>query len=34
MDAAKKEDLADFGLANHIEGTPQGSSGVPAGGKS
>ena len=27
MDAAKKEDLVDFGLANHIEGTPQGSVG-------
>jgi biopolymer transport protein TolR len=27
MDAAKKEDLVDFGLANHIEGTPEGSIG-------
>jgi len=27
MDAAKKEDLVDFGLANHVEGTPQGSIG-------
>jgi biopolymer transport protein TolR len=27
MDAAKKEDLVDFGLANHIEGTPEGSVG-------
>jgi biopolymer transport protein TolR len=36
MDAAKKEDLVNFGLANHIEGTPQGSNGpaAPAGGKS
>ena len=32
MDAAKREDLTDFGLANHIEGAPQ--SGEPAGGKS
>ena len=24
MDAAKQADLTDFGLANHIEGTPQG----------
>ena len=30
MDAAKKEDLVDFGLANHIEGTPQGSVGTGA----
>jgi len=29
MDAAKKEDLVDFGLANHIEGTPEGSVGGP-----
>jgi biopolymer transport protein TolR len=28
MDAAKKEDLVDFGLANHIEGTPEGSVGT------
>jgi biopolymer transport protein ExbD len=35
MDAAKKEDLVNFGLANHVEGTPQGSNGAaPAGGKS
>lgn len=27
MDAAKKEDLVDFGLANHIEGTPEGAIG-------
>ena len=27
MDAAKKEDLVDFGLANHVEGTPEGSVG-------
>jgi biopolymer transport protein TolR len=27
MDAAKKEDLIDFGLANHVEGTPQGAIG-------
>ena len=27
MDAAKKEDLVDFGLANHVEGTPEGSTG-------
>lgn len=26
MDAAKSVDLTDFGLANHIEGTPQGAS--------
>ena len=26
MDAAKSSGLIDFGLANHIEGTPQGSS--------
>jgi len=32
MDAAKREDLTDFGLANHIEGAPE--SGAPAGGKS
>ncbi len=25
MDAAKSNDLTDFGLANHIEGQPQGS---------
>lgn len=25
MDAAKKEDLVNFGLANHIEGTPEGA---------
>jgi biopolymer transport protein ExbD len=25
MDAAKNEDLTDFGLANHVEGTPAGS---------
>jgi biopolymer transport protein ExbD len=24
MDAAKQEDLTDFGLANHVQGTPQG----------
>ncbi len=24
MDAAKSVDLTDFGLANHVEGTPQG----------
>ncbi len=24
MDAAKQVDLTDFGLANHVEGTPQG----------
>jgi biopolymer transport protein TolR len=24
MDAAKQEDLTDFGLANHVEGTPGG----------
>ena len=30
MDAAKKEDLVDFGLANHIEGTPEGSAGTAA----
>ena len=29
MDAAKKEDLVDFGLANHVEGTPEGSLGGP-----
>src|ERR1700761_8557201 len=27
MDAAKSADLNTFGLANHIEGTPQGQSG-------
>jgi biopolymer transport protein TolR len=26
MDAAKSVDLTDFGLANHIEGTPEGQS--------
>ncbi len=26
MDAAKSVDLTEFGLANHIEGTPQGAS--------
>ncbi len=26
MDAAKSEDLTDFGLANHVEGTPEGQS--------
>ncbi len=26
MDAAKSVDLTDFGLANHVEGTPQGVS--------
>lgn len=26
MDAAKSVDLTDFGLANHIQGTPQGQS--------
>jgi len=26
MDAAKSVDLTDFGLANHVEGTPQGMS--------
>jgi biopolymer transport protein TolR len=26
MDAAKSNDLTDFGLANHIEGTPEGQS--------
>jgi biopolymer transport protein ExbD len=25
MDAAKNEDLTDFGLANHVEGTPAGA---------
>ena len=25
MDAAKSSDLVDFGLANHVEGTPEGS---------
>ena len=25
MDAAKQVDLTDFGLANHVEGTPQGA---------
>ena len=25
MDAAKKEDLVDFGLANHVEGVPEGA---------
>jgi biopolymer transport protein TolR len=25
MDAAKQVDLTDFGLANHVEGTPEGS---------
>ncbi len=25
MDAAKTQDLTDFGLANHVEGTPQGA---------
>ena len=25
MDAAKSSDLIDFGLANHVEGTPEGS---------
>ncbi len=25
MDAAKTHDLVDFGLANHVEGTPEGS---------
>jgi biopolymer transport protein ExbD len=25
MDAAKQADLTDFGLANHVEGTPQGT---------
>lgn len=24
MDAAKSEDLTDFGLANHVQGTPEG----------
>jgi len=36
MDAAKKENLVDFGLANHVEGTPEGSVGggetAPAAG--
>jgi len=27
MDAAKQEDLTDFGLANHVQGTPPGSNG-------
>jgi biopolymer transport protein ExbD len=27
MDAAKKENLVDFGLANHVEGTPEGAVG-------
>jgi biopolymer transport protein ExbD len=27
MDAAKSADLNTFGLANHVEGTPQGQSG-------
>ncbi len=27
MDAAKKSNLIDFGLANHIQGTPQGQNG-------
>ena len=26
MDAAKSVDLTDFGLANHVEGTPEGQS--------
>lgn len=26
MDAAKSVDLTDFGLANHVEGTPEGTS--------
>ncbi len=26
MDAAKSADLTDFGLANHVEGTPEGAS--------
>ena len=26
MDAAKQNDLTDFGLANHVEGTPEGQS--------
>src|SRR5208282_3986578 len=30
MDAAKKEDLVDFGLANHVEGTPAGAASAPA----
>ncbi len=25
MDAAKSHDLVDFGLANHVEGTPEGT---------
>ena len=25
MDAAKSVDLTDFGLANHVQGTPQGA---------
>ena len=25
MDAAKSEDLTDFGLANHVQGTPEGT---------
>jgi biopolymer transport protein TolR len=25
MDAAKTQDLTDFGLANHVQGTPQGA---------
>ena len=27
MDAAKQVDLTDFGLANHVQGTPAGSNG-------
>jgi biopolymer transport protein ExbD len=32
MDAAKKENLVNFGLANHIEGTPEGSLGPAQAG--
>ena len=32
MDAAKKEDLTSFGLANHVEGTPQGGTAPAAAG--
>jgi biopolymer transport protein ExbD len=34
MDAAKKEDLVNFGLANHIEGAPEAGAPAPAGSKS